>query len=134
MTRDLKDELKEIDIKTLATILLLISSIVFLVVFYVQREQAIDKRTGLYYQKKYPNTDEYTKIAFYILLIANIIFLYYGYQNLQTTTNRYRKTGNQAGLNSASLYFDGRILQIIAIIIIIYSLYFSPPAREPFLR
>ncbi|MDD4298805.1 MAG: hypothetical protein PHS98_04180 [Bacilli bacterium] len=125
MRKDLKDELTEIDVKMVATILIFISAILFIVAFLIQKEQVIDKKKGLYYYKNYPNDDEYIKIAFFILLIANIIFLYYGYKNLQTTQERYKKTSNQAGLSSAYSYFYGRIIQIIGVILIIYSLYIS---------
>lgn len=113
------NQLRDIDTKITALILTSISTIIFLIVFFVRRKQLPQS----YYNKEETELDDYVKIAFFILLAANIIFLYRGYCNLQIILKRYNTTGNRAGLTSAYRYLYGRSIQILGLLLVIKSLY-----------
>ena len=85
---DFEQKVKSIDSEIAAIYMNITSSILYLILSYKERIIAIDKYTGTNYQSRYPDTTNFSEIAILALVIANGIFLYNSYIELNDRIDR----------------------------------------------
>lgn len=120
---DFEQKVKRIDSEIAAIYMNITSSILYLILSYKERIIAIDKYTGTNYQSRYPDTTNFSEIAILALVIANGIFLYNSYIELNDRIDRYKKTGNNTGLDASSNYFYSNVLQFASSLIVLYNVF-----------
>jgi hypothetical protein len=114
---------KKINIEIICIYLTIACSVLYLIIYYKERAILIDKYCGKNYNEKYPDTTNYNKIIVIIFTITNTIFLYYAYEDLKNNIIKYKKTGNDTGLNSSYNSFLANILEYAGTLIVLYNVF-----------
>ena len=118
-----QEEMQKINIEIICVCLTIICSLLYLLIYYKERATLIDEQYGTNFQKKYPNTTNYSKIIVIIFTITNSIFLYYAYIDLKNSITKYKKTGNDTGLDSSYNSFYANLLQFTGTLIVLYNVF-----------
>jgi hypothetical protein len=114
-----KKLLESLDTRTACIYLLIISSILYLVMFKKDKAAIIDKIFKTNLTSKYPNIQDFPKIIITILLVVNGIFLYLSYEALKEK----EKTGDLTNLDAVRLTYYINIVQMTATILSAYNIF-----------
>ncbi|MDD2203113.1 MAG: hypothetical protein PHT75_04410 [Bacilli bacterium] len=117
-----KYEIQRINTKIICIYLTIFASLLFLIIYYKERATLIDQQCGTNFRNNYPDTTHYNKIIVTIFILTDSIFLYYAYTKLQDTINRYKKTGDDAGLDSSYNSFYANLFEFTGTLIILYNI------------
>lgn len=111
--------LENLDTRTSCIYLLIISSLLYLIMFKKDKAAIIDKIFNTNLTSKYPNIQDFPKIIITLLLVVNGIFLYLSYEELK----RKEKTGDLTNLDAVRLTYYINIIQMTATILSAYNIF-----------
>lgn len=117
--------LNKIDVKIICIYLIIVSSILYLILYYEQKAKITDRIYNTNIQSLFPNTENYDQIIITISIITSGIFLYYSYEELQKQTAIYKKTGIHTGLDSAYNSFYANLLDFSGTLIVLYNIIYN---------
>lgn len=117
--------LNKIDIKIICIYLVIVSSILYLILYYEQKAKITDRIYNTNTQSLFPNTENYNQIIVAISIITSGIFLYYSYKELCNQIEIYKKTGMNTGLDSAYNSFYANLLDFSGTLIVLYNNLFN---------
>lgn len=121
--KEFEKELLDINIKISCLFFLILTTTLYLIIFYKRRAEIIDDKCNTNYQDKYPDTSNYLRVIVIILLLVNGIFLYYSYQNLKDSINEYNITGVYSNVEANCNSFYTNLLQFGAVLITFYNVF-----------
>jgi hypothetical protein len=116
-----QNEIAKIDWQINGIYLTIISSILYLIMKYNEKEKIITDLYNLNYQPMILNTDDYDKIIAILLVISDGIFLYSSYNELVDAIATNKKTGYNPSLNSAYNSFYADLLEFSGDLINLYN-------------
>lgn len=131
-TNYVNEKLKEYNIETIAVVLLVVNSILYMLIFRNLKAKVVDQANGN--NTIYPTTAIFTYTIATLFVIASGIFLYYAYIDLQERIEEHNKTGYPASLEPYYNFFYIQILQFITACYFFYNVFVVSKNEPSFLR